>query len=371
MAANTQSRKYLITINNPVEKGFTHEKIKDCISKIKNIDYWCMCDETGDNGTYHTHVFVHRDSPIRFSTLQKAFKYKKEDGSDGCAAHIDLCNGTSKQNRDYIRKEGKYADSDKKETNHPETFEEFGNVPNDKKSVFGNGKDLDLLYDMLQSNFNNAEIISQDTSFILDIDRIDRARNTLREEKYKNTWRDVECHYIYGVSGTGKTRSVMDEFGYSNVYRVTNYLHPFDAYQGQDVILFDEFRGRIPLADMLNYLDGYPLLLPARYGDKVACYTKVFIVSNIPLTAQYTNMQLNESVSWNAFLRRINDLTYYNRSGKYTQTIFPGCYIKHTNEFERLIENENEKASSKPSKLTDDEALSILNNISDFVEILP
>lgn len=366
MSVNTQSRKYLLTINNPADKGFSHEFIKSSLEKIKNLTYWCMCDETGEEGTDHTHVFVYRDTPIRFRTIQRAFTYIKPDGSDGCAAHIDLCNGTSQQNRDYVRKEGKYEDSDKKETNHIETFEEFGELPKDKKSCFGNGKDLDSLYDMISSNMNNAEIISQDTTFILDIDRIDRARNTLREDKYKNTWRDIECHYIFGVAGSGKTRSVMDRYGYSNVYRVTNYHHPFDSYQGQDVIVFDEFRGRLPLADMLNYLDGYPLLLPARYGDKVACYTKVYIISNIHITSQYPFIQSDETVSWNAFLRRIHDITYYSYDGTASQKVFPGSYIKSVSDFERMI-----KAEKETSPISPEEASFILNNISDFVEILP
>ena len=34
---------------------------------------------------------------------------------------------------------------------------------------------------------------------------------------------------------------------------------------------------------MLNYLDIYPLYLPARYTDRVACYHHVYITSNAPL----------------------------------------------------------------------------------------
>ena len=79
----------------------------------------------------------------------------------------------------------------------------------------------------------------------------------------------------------------MDRYGDGNVYRVTNYKHPFDGYKGEPVILFDEFRSSLPLPDMLNYLDVYPLMLPSRYADRVACYTRVFIVSNIPLEEQY------------------------------------------------------------------------------------
>ena len=75
----------------------------------------------------------------------------------------------------------------------------------------------------------------------------------------------------------------MDKHGYKNVFRVTNYAHPFDGYRGERVLLFDEFRSSLPLADMLKYLDGYPLMLPCRYADKVACFTEVYIISNIPL----------------------------------------------------------------------------------------
>lgn len=42
---------------------------------------------------------------------------------------------------------------------------------------------------------------------------------------------------------------------------------------------------------MLNYLDIYPLMLPARYGDKVACYETVYIVSNWSLEQQYETVQ--------------------------------------------------------------------------------
>lgn len=33
--ANTQSRKYQLTINNPADKGITHESIKKLLSQLK------------------------------------------------------------------------------------------------------------------------------------------------------------------------------------------------------------------------------------------------------------------------------------------------------------------------------------------------
>ena len=57
MAKNTRSRKWQVTINNPSEKGYTHEKIKELINELKSLIYACWCDETGKEGTYHTHIY--------------------------------------------------------------------------------------------------------------------------------------------------------------------------------------------------------------------------------------------------------------------------------------------------------------------------
>ena len=66
---------------------------------------------------------------------------------------------------------------------------------------------------------------------------------------------------------------------------------------------------------MLNLLDTYPTTLPARYQDKVACYTTVYITSNIPLEAQYPDVQQNDPETWRAFLRRIHTVTQFFADG--------------------------------------------------------
>ena len=74
MENDVRSRKWLVTINNPVEKGFDHNAIKAQLQLFKNCAYWCMSDEIGkDGGTYHTHVFICCTGAVRFSTLKKRF----------------------------------------------------------------------------------------------------------------------------------------------------------------------------------------------------------------------------------------------------------------------------------------------------------
>lgn len=87
----------------------------------------------------------------------------------------------------------------------------------------------------------------------------------------------------------------------------------FDVYHGQPVLVFEEFHSEIPINSMLNYLDIYPLHLPARYHDRVACYNTVYITSNISLEEQYTEIQRSELETWHAFLRRIDTVSEFRR----------------------------------------------------------
>lgn len=303
MPSEKSSRKYQLTINNPIEHGFTHEKIKENLQTLK-IVYWCMCDEIGEQKTPHTHIFLYSKNAILFSSIQKRFY----------GAHIELAIGTCQENRDYIRKEGKYLVSDKKETNIIETFEEYGEMPIERKGSSDNISSQVL--EMIKDGASNFEIIDRFPSYLTKIAHLDKMRQTIMHEKYKTNFRKLEVTYIFGATETGKTRYVLDKYGYENVYKVSNYEHPFDNYENQDVILFDEFRSSIPLKEMLQFLDGYPCKLPARYNDKQACYTKVFIVSNIPFDKQYVNIQENESESFEAFKRRIKNFLIFDKKDR-------------------------------------------------------
>lgn len=130
----------------------------------------------------------------------------------------------------------------------------------------------------------------------------------LRDKRLLNDWRDVKVTYCWGSTGTGKTKHVMDMFEEKwRVHRVTNYKNPFDGYEGQDIILFEEFRSSLPVEQMLIFLDGYYPLLPCRYADKVGKYTQVFFATNIPFEEQYRSIQENHPETYSAFVRRFDE----------------------------------------------------------------
>ena len=248
--------------------GPTHERLREILGGMKSVIFWCMADETGENGTYHTHLYLQGRGGINFSTIKKRF-----DGG-----HFEMAKGTALQNKEYVSKTGKWEYDKKHETSVPDTYEEWGEMPVERQ---GSRNDLADIYAMIKDGLSNFEIMEQIPDVMFQLDKLEIVRQTIRDKEYAEKWRDLEITYIWGSTGTGKTRSIMERYGYRNVYRVTDYSHPFDGYMGQDVILFEEFRSSISLGDMLKYLDGYPVVLPCRYANKQACYTKLYIVSNI------------------------------------------------------------------------------------------
>ena len=310
----SSGRKWKLTFNNPADSGYTHERIIELLEVFSSVLYYCLCDEVGSEGTYHTHLFVAFLSVRHHSTIDKAFH----------GAHQEIARGTSAENRAYVLKDGEkynkqpdgsydYVDgSGKRHTgvNYSDPFLEWGELPREHQ---GKSKDADIIVDLIKAGASNEEIVDTVHSAYKDLEKVERVRSMYRDSLFKTTWRTLEVTYIFGKTGSGKTRSVMEKYGYENCYRVTDYKHPFDTYDGQDVIIFEEFRGGLKHGDMLNYLDGYPLLLPCRYFNRQACFTKVFLITNIPPEEQYLNV---DRESREAFFRRIHVVSEFTADGR-------------------------------------------------------
>ena len=306
MPRKKSARKYLLTINNPQTHGFDHARIRSILSDFPGIDYWCMCDETGEQGTYHTHIYAAFRNSVMFDTVRSKFY----------GAHIDPAKGKHRENRDYIRKEGKWADTDKADTRVEGSFKEFGTIPDESEEK---APRMAQLMKHIQEGLSNVEILQIDPSYGFKIREMDQLRQQLLNDKYIRENRKVTVHYLYGDSGTGKTRSIFEKHPATDICRITSYPPRgnvlFDSYKGQPVLVFEEFHSQISISDMLNFLDIYPVMLPARYYDRVACYTTVYITSNIPLEEQYPEIQKCKLETWKAFLRRIHTVTEFRKGG--------------------------------------------------------
>lgn len=339
---NTRSRKYLLTINNPKKHGETHDVIIKKLQKYQ-YQYIAMCDETGSQGTYHTHVYVKYQNAIQFSTLKAMFP----------SAKIFSALGSSIQNREYILKcapvhnkkeDGNYEYKDTSGKvhsgiNHSCTFKELGECPQEEQ---GKRTDLEYMYSLVKDGLTDSEIIELiPETAIQHIDKINKLRLAYLVDKFKGQRRlDLKVNYITGSTGLGKTKDVLDKYGDGSVYRVTDYQHPFDSYQCQPVIVYEEYRSSLRLQDMLNYLDIYPVILPARYTPKICCATVIYVISNWSFEQQYFELQkdLEQKTSYEAWVRRFNGyVKEYTKDGIITYPTMQE-YLKRNEQFRPVAE---------------------------------
>lgn len=305
---NISGRKWLITINNPEKHGFSRENVIEKSHSLKNIEYIAFSEEFAPStNTQHYHLFLYRSTGLSLQTLRNLFP--------NC--RYDRANGSSLDNRNYVFKEGKWALSKKEESNVKESHYEFGECPIESQ---GARTDLEYMYQLVKDGCTNAEILEKcPETAIKHIDKLNKLRHAYLIDKFRGQRRlDLQVHYVSGKTGTGKSRDILDEHGDENVYRITDYQHPFDSYQCEPVLVFEEFRSSLRLQDMLNYLDLYPVTLPARFAPKVGCFTTVYVVSNWTFEMQYAELQkdLEQVASYEAWIRRFNGVVkVYNDTG--------------------------------------------------------
>ena len=311
-AADPQSKKWQLTINNPQDCGLDREHLLDILSRF-SLDYFALSDEIASTGTPHTHVFLYAHSNLRFSTIHNKIPI----------AHIEKALGTVQQNRDYIAKTGKWANTDRAETQVEGSFYEWGTPPTEQEE---RSPAMTKLLQSVKDGRSTLEIIEETPGFAFKVRDIEALREAVTAAKYRRQNRDLAVYYLFGATGAGKTRGIYSEHPADDICRITDYGGKngvrFDAYHGQPVLVFEEFHSQIPIESMLNYLDVYPLMLPARYSDRVACYTTVYITSNIPLEEQYQEIRRRKPETSRAFVRRIHVVREYRRDGTIQEAIY-------------------------------------------------
>jgi len=300
-----RSISYILTI--PFKHNNKIIKIKDIVSKLSPYKYLVFQLEQGqDTGYKHYQLYVEFENARYWTSIQKIFGF----------AHIEIRNGTQKEAYDYCTKE---------DTRLHGPFE-FGKRPvfNSKNTNSG-----------LREKFIQAiSLGASDRDLLLQFPTIfkkqmvDEYRSILGvKDYYEVNNRDLEVIYLFGLSGVGKSSYIRREHEANDIYVVSDYdKDPFGNYNGQDIIVFDEYRSNFNLTQILQYLDIYPLFLPSRYTNKLAKYTKVYVVSNWSLEQQYINLPHQDRQAFlNRFKYRIHITDDYITRDEYTRR---GDFVK-------------------------------------------
>ena len=119
---------------------------------------------------------------------------------------------------------------------------------------------------------------------------------------YGNKDRKISCDYIYGPAGSGKTSSILDIFGRRDVFIASlSSSFPFDGYEGEKVLLLDDFRSSLPYSELLRILDRYPYRVNIKGSSRYACWEKIVITSNVPLAEQYPHISESKAPLYRRF----------------------------------------------------------------------
>lgn len=266
-----RARSVQITINDPLEKGLTHEAILK-ILMLLSVRCLAMVDEIG-NKTHrlHTHIFLYFYNAVRASRLQHLFP----------GAHLEKCKGTALENRDYLRKTGTDANIAKAGTQVQGSYFEWGDWPEPAEE---RNPRMYQLVDMVRRGMTDEEILVQDPSYALSIRNIHDLRDSLHGDKYNCEKRDVTVTYVFGGTQQQRTSYVYSRYDMRNVARHISGNDKkiyFDEYNGEDVLILDTLAG-IPVNLLLSMMQGYPMTLPARYRGRVARYHFLYILEQFP-----------------------------------------------------------------------------------------
>lgn len=193
---------------------------------------------------------------------------------------------------------------------------EFGTAANAGKRT-----DLEQLYKMIKNGKREIDIVDDNPKLARYEKQIKYMKFLLMETVSDRTDSGVEVSVYYGVTGTGKSWSAIKKSGADGNYfklDCTSVKHSalwFDGYQGQDLLILDDFDGDVcTCAFLKNLLDIYKMRLPIKGGHTWAAWHKVIITSNAhPAKWWYAQ----EEWQLEALQRRIHNIRHYTMKGIY------------------------------------------------------
>ncbi len=281
-----KSRKYFIRVcqeNHTVEDGIVTYNFNEIYEKLcSKYDKVMYIIHDKDPKNIHAHFIVQNHAQIRKSTLINLIKY----------CDIQKQRGSNLQCYEYLQHKG---------IENKEPYDKMNikcNFPNELeiwlKEINESESNYQKMINALYSGSTPEEImINYPKEYFTHRNKIHTIYSDLNLKKATESWRDIQVFYIWGDSRTGKTRSVIEYCKNNNIpyYRVTEYeKDPFQNYTCEPCLILDEYRENFPVSSLLTYLDGYEkTFLSSRYSNKYALYNTVFIISNIPLSQQYTH----------------------------------------------------------------------------------
>lgn len=228
------------------------EKIEDLVKGIMGRE---TCPTTGKE---HWQCFFYFKVRKRLSTVQKWIEGKW---------HCEVARKTDKENYDYCSKDGEFK-----------LYGDWTQVGQGRRT------DIEFAVEAIMEGASTLDLIQHYPNCFIKYHRgLEKAKKAILSTSGEVTqFRNIETHVLWGPAGSGKTRAVYEQENPTDIYKADMvYDGWWDGYEGEKVLLIDDFYGGIRYTKLLNILDGYKLQIPVKGGSTWAQWTKVYITSNV------------------------------------------------------------------------------------------
>jgi len=285
------SRNFIFTLNNPVTNQLPAQWFAD-----GNVTYVVWQLEKGANGTPHLQgYFQTKKNPKN----KNGFSLKWCKDNINRMMHIEKRMGTHEQSEEYVTKEDTRLDG-------PWTLGEYEGQTdaankknkanlNDVKALIDEGKTDDELW---QSHFSIMTRYHK---------TFNAYRLSLRNKE--RAWH-TRCLVLYGPPKTGKSRlaqQIGDAQGGAFWLRKpkSGGTDWWDGYNGQKVVVIDEFYGWLPFDMLCRMLDRYPYQVETKGSMLPFLAELVIFTSNVSPRSWYSDEAVPND-RWQAFVRRMS-----------------------------------------------------------------
>jgi len=272
-------------------KKFFGEPI-EFIELLKTSGYqWAFQEERGaENGFLHYQGYLKSDTPIRGRTLRNFFNDKANLWYKGKRKEMELLKYVQKED---TRVTGPY-------------FSDYFETPVEKTRI----DTVQELVDRLNSGERLSDVYRTDVGSSYAVPYLEKVNAAIMELKSREE-RELTVKWLGGRTASGKTSGVLrhyrDQDREHDVFRVTNYRWPFDKYEGQKIIIFDEFVGQIDVTYLNNLLDRYQCILDCRGVDRFALWEEVWFISNLSFDQIYADLKHSQPGIYAALYRRFHN----------------------------------------------------------------
>lgn len=257
------------------------------------------CYAVSAENLHHVHMVLSSKNANSLKAVQKVFP----------GIHAEAMRGTKEQAAAYLRKEDKFEEKGEK------VLAEF-NIDGIQSNQ-GRRNDLTEYGEMLEKGYTPKQIFIECGIESEKYRTMIENHFYLLKEKQTPVKRDVSVYWHTGLSGSGKSYTYVklcEEHGEDNVYFISDYKNPWDDYNGEPIVVMDDFKSNVPLTELLTWLDCYKTTLRARYANKKALYKEVHITSVYPPEAafrKYIENGTNRVETYEQLARRITLVKYH------------------------------------------------------------